>query len=133
MRNAFKVVYGKSGTKKKTCKHTCNNKKVWNFKTIYLHCQACLHPCCKGIELPGVFLTVSNRDGETRERFLAEKIPEQVNDQHELSEELPLHRRQTASIVRQKIVVKHVGFVSFDSSENENSEISEEISEYLDQ
>ena len=69
----------------------------------------------------------------TTERFLAEKIPKEVDDQQELSEALPIHRKQTASAVRERIIVKHVGFVSFDSSGSENSEDFKEISEYLDQ
>ena len=127
------MVYGNLVPKKKHATIHVATKRYKFFKTNYLCFQTCKHPCCKGVELPGVFFTITNHSGETHERFLAEKIPEQVDDQHELSEDLPLHQRQTASIVRERIVVNHVSFVSFDSSENENSEISEEISEYVDQ
>lgn len=91
-----------------------------------------MHPCCRGIEVFGVFLTVTNREEIKIERFIIENIPEQVDDQQELSEALPLHRKQTLSAVRDHFVVKNVDFISFDSSENENSEVFDENSEYFD-
>ena len=91
-----------------------------------------MHPCCRGIEVSGVFLTVTNREEIETERFIIEKIPEQVEDQNELSEALPLHRKQPSSAVREHFVVKNVDFLSFDSSENEYSEVYDENSEYID-
>ena len=91
-----------------------------------------MHPCCRGNEVSGVFVTVTNRKEIETETFIIENIPEQVDDQQELSEALPLHRIQTLSTKRGHFVVNNVDFIPFDSSENETSEISEEISEYFD-
>ena len=43
----------------------------------------------------------------TTERFPAEKIPKEVDDQQELSKALPIQRKQTetASAVRERIIV----------------------------